>query len=195
MLFLDKVQFAIHCMSKQQVSYTYYGLYSASLFDFILRRVLVWNLFTRTHHYNTFSVRKNFYLDPRGNSVVSRTWIPRYRRTVIGWDKHCRGRVIDSREWNELPYKRNIQRLRHYFLIITSLNYLLFLLLLFLFQMFVFKSTLDWLFMYVLNIVFCASILIFLVALSWRDFPRSLLHMTTIVLKIFSNMLVNELFF
>ena len=135
-------------------------------------------------------MRKNFYLDPRGNSVVNRTWIPRYRRTVIGWDKHCRGRVINSREWNELPYKRNMQRLRHYFLIITSLNYLLFLLLLmffycccccffFWFQMFVFRLTSDkyylkliilsgWtanFFIYIWNIFFCARILTFLVPL------------------------------
>lgn len=54
MLFLEMVQFEIHCMSKQQVSCTYIcGLQSASLFNFILRRVLVRNLFTRTHHYNT----------------------------------------------------------------------------------------------------------------------------------------------
>ena len=83
-------------------------------------------------------MRKNLYLYPRGNSVMNRTWIPRYRRTVIGWDKHCRGRVINSREWNELPYMRKIQRLRHYFLIIISLNYLLFLLLLMFFRFLLF---------------------------------------------------------
>ena len=152
-------------------------------------------------------MRKNFYLDPRGNSVVNRTWIPRYRRTVIGWDKHCRGRVINSREWNELPYKRNIQRLRHYFLIITSLNYLLFLFLLLLlffvevnigqvlFEINHFIRTNCRLFMYIFNIVFCASILIDFSRHFIGDFPRSLLHITTSVLKIFSNMLVNEMLF
>ena len=53
----------------------------------------------------------NFYLDPSCNSVVDRCWIPRYCRAVIGWDKHCRSRVISSRECDELPWKRNIQRL------------------------------------------------------------------------------------
>ena len=53
----------------------------------------------------------NFYLDPSCNSVVYRCWIPRYSRAVIAWDKHCRSRVISSREWDELPWKRNIQRL------------------------------------------------------------------------------------
>ena len=52
-----------------------------------------------------------FYLDPSCNSVMNRCWIPRYRRAVIGWDKNCRSRVISSREWNELPWKRNVKRL------------------------------------------------------------------------------------
>ena len=148
---------------------------------------------------------------------MNRTWIPRYRRTVIGWDKHCRGRVINSREWNELQYKRKIQRLRHYFLIIISLKYLdfccccCFLVFWFLFVcFFCFRSlclSQRWT-LFEINHFIRTNYQLFYVYLKhcflWqhldfsrrfiRDFPRSLLHMTTSVLKISSNILVNDVF-
>ena len=87
-------------------------LYIAScvtLFSSIFRRASVWIILPG--HIPTHSPHDgNFYLDPSCNSVVDRCWIPRYCRAVIGWDKDCRSRVISSRECDELPWKRNIQR-------------------------------------------------------------------------------------
>ena len=87
-----------------------YIVSSVTLFSFIFRRASVWIFFPRTHPY-TFAPWRKLYLDPSCNSVVDRCWIPRYCRAVIGWDKDCRSRVISSRECDELPWKRNIQRL------------------------------------------------------------------------------------